>query len=184
VERQDLIVREANAVGTAYLRADLLEEPTATALRSALRQYTMDRLELFAQIRPEGQRAVMTKLQEAQREMWAAGVRGVEKRPGVMMAVLPPLNEVIDLLSTRQAAHRRHLPGLVMGLLIGCAAAGCMAIGFGCGLNRERHTLITTVLTLLLATTLWTTLDLDYPRRGLVKVDATPLREALEGMGE
>jgi hypothetical protein len=177
MERQDLIVQEANAIGTAYLRADMLDEPYRSNLRADLCRYVEHRVRATARgrggISPEDLREV-ARLQD---RIWNSASAGVAARPTSMLAVLAPVNEVIDLHSTRLAAARKHIPGLVLWLLIVCSAMSLIDIGYGCGLARRRSWLMTSSLAVLLAASLWTTIDLEYPRAGLIQLDDTPMVE-------
>jgi hypothetical protein len=91
--------------------------------------------------------------------------------------VLGPVNEVIDLHSLRVAAGRKHLPPLVLGLLIGCSALAVGVIGYGCGLSGGRRAPLTFSLVTLIGLALWVTIDLDHPRTGLMQLSDAPLAE-------
>ncbi len=91
------------------------------------------------------------------------------------MAVLPPVNEVIDLHSVRSAISRRHLPMTGLVLLVTCAMIGVGTAGYGDGIAGGRHQPLTTVFALLIAATIWVIVDLDYPRHGLIRTDGEPL---------
>ena len=94
----------------------------------------------------------------------------------LMLGVLPPINDVIDLHSTRIAAGRKHLPGLVVGLLIACSLLALAVIGYGGGIGGHRRAPLTVSLTLLIGLSLWITIDLDHPRAGLLRLSDDPLR--------
>ncbi len=182
VERQDVIVSEANAIGTAHLRADLLPAPQDQQLRDVLQRYTDVRIELFEDNRLRHTSEILAETSRLHTEMWEIAVRGVTERPAVGVTVLPPVNEVIDLHATRLAAMRRHLPFAIMALLVACALIAIATVGYGCGLAGQRTFRLTTSLGLLIATVLWITLDLDYPRRGLIRIDQQPILELREGL--
>lgn len=182
-ERGALVVREANALGTAYLRCDLLPDAQRDEARALLRSYAELRIEMGRAVGTPGSAEIGARMIALQERLWSAAVGGVRANPAATMAVLPPINEVIDHYTDRQAALRRHLPPLVMGLLIACALIGTFSIGFGNGLSGKRHAVMTAAFTLLVAAALWTTIDLDYPRRGLIQVDHSALLAAREGMG-
>ncbi len=179
LERQDLIVQEANAIGTSFLRADLLEEPHGSELRAALKHYTEHRLEVTAHIRKADMGSALAEVERLHARIWRAAVAGAADRPASMLAVLPPVNEVIDLHSTRLAAGRKHLPPLVLGLLIGCSALAVGVIGYGCGMGGRRRAPMTASLVLLIGSALWVTFDLDHPRGGMLQLSDAPL-EALK----
>jgi len=176
IERQDIIVREANAVGTAWLRADLLDEPSRTELRSALRAHTDERVALSGQYRMEDLLATVDRMQALESKMWSAAASGVAARPQFANLVVPAVNEVIDLQTTRNASFYRHIPSLVMWLLVISAAAALGVVGYGCGLTAKRNFEATTALAVLIAIALWATIDLDHPRRGLIKMNYEPLK--------
>jgi len=181
IDRTDTVITEANAIGTAYLRADLLGEPERGRLREVLRRYTETRL---GYARESHLRRTLTPEQSAtvsamQNEMWDTAVAGVRARPEAILAVLNPVNEVIDLHTTRLAIASRRLPPVVLAVLLASSFLALMVMGYGCGVSGERRTSLTTALALLIAAVLWITIDLDQPRAGLLQTSNAPL-EALD----
>lgn len=184
MDRQHLIVREANAIGTAYLRADLLDDDRAAQVREILEEYLQHRVEVAPRMilgLTRDDRAAVAGFHD---RLWRTAADGVRDSPGQMVAVLNPMNEVIDLHGERIAAARRHLPGLVMGLLMVCSLLAVGAIGYGCGTSKRRCIPMTGALTILIAITLWTIIDLDYPRAGIIKLSDRPLAELELGRAE
>jgi hypothetical protein len=177
LERQDLITREANAIGTAVLRADLLGEPERSELRAALRDYTKRRLEVSKKVRFVMDPADAVAFQQMHTRIWNAARAGVAARPTALLAVLNPVNELIDLHTTRLAASRKHLPIPVLGLLVVCSAIATSITGYACGIADRRRSPSSIALALLIGAALWITIDLDYPRIGLLQLDDTPLEE-------
>lgn len=176
LERQDLIVQEANAIGTTTLRADLLAEPFKTALREALQRYTEHRLAVTSQVARGLDSRQATEVERLQGEIWNAAIDGVNARPESMLSVLEPVNAVFDLHATRLAASSKHLPGLVLGLLIACSLLSMWVIGYGSGLGRRRSAPLSFSLVLLVTAALWITIDLDHPRAGWIRLSDAPLR--------
>lgn len=132
IDRQDIIVKEANALGTAYLRADTIAEPQRGELKAALKEYTADRVTLLSresdQIKP-----LLAKVSSLHERMWKAAIRATQDNAPLMAVVLPPINEVIDLHTTHLAMARRHLPTPIMAVLFGTAAISIGIMGFGNG---------------------------------------------------
>lgn len=182
IDRQDIVVREANAIGTAYLRTDLMEPARADALRATLREYLDARIELFSELDPTRLAAARARLADLQRAAWNTAADAARSNPAIGNLVLPPLNEMFDLLSTRDNLSERHIPPLVLLLLCGCAALSISTIGYGCGLQRRRGLGTVGTFTLLISVALWITIDFDYPRRGLIKVSSKPFVEARAAM--
>ena len=177
MERQDLITAEANAIGTAYLRADLIDAPHADELRAALGEHVAHRVEASGSLQRGATPEMMAQVRGFHDRIWAAASAGVAARPGVAVAVLNPVNDVLDLHATRVAATRKHLPALVLGLLIVCSLLTLGVIGYACALAKRRNTTMTSVIAVLIGAAIWTTLDLDRPRIGLVQLADTALQE-------
>ena len=176
IERQDLIVQEANAIGTAYLRADLLAEPFRSELKDALKTYTEYRVQATGRLRYGFADADAAAIDQQHARMWRAGIAGVTDRPATMVSVLPPLNDVIDLHSTRLYAGMKHLPGIVMGLLIVSSMLAVGVIAYGCGPSGSRRASLTVPLAIVIGVALWVTIDLDRPRAGFIRLNDTPLQ--------
>ncbi len=176
IEKQDLIVHEANAIGTAYLRADLLDEPFSSELRETLRQYTALRVEASARLRYGLTPGFIEENDRLHERLWSVAHRGVKERPASTVAVVQSVNEVIDLHALRLAAVKKHLPGLVLGLLMGSSVLAVGVIAYGCGLGGHRRMPMTIPLILVIGTALWITVDLDHPRSGLMQLSDAPLK--------
>ena len=177
--RQDLIVKEANALGTAYLRADTIAEPQRGELKAALKEYSADRVTLLS---PEGRdqiKPLLAKVSGLHERMWRSAVTATQDNAPLMAVVLPPINEVIDLHSMHLAMARRHLPIPIMAVLLGTAAISLGIIGFGNGRVGRRFSLIDAVYGAVLAAALWMTIDMDYPGGGMIRVSNRPVVEAL-----
>ncbi|MFZ5784270.1 MAG: hypothetical protein ACOY4R_29085 [Pseudomonadota bacterium] len=182
VDRMDVIVKEANALGTAWLRADLLPEPARTELRSALRDYTADRVALLQEkdLQPIMER--LAKVGGYQARMWRATLEGTRDNPQLMLLLMPPVNEVIDLHTTHLAAAMRHLPTAIFIALLASACLSLVLAAFGHGQIGRRFLGLDLLYGLVLAASLWMTIDLEYPRYGLIRSNVTPLVETLAGM--
>jgi hypothetical protein len=176
LERQDLIVDEANAIGTAYLRADLLVEPHRADLKRALKEYTEHRIEVSQRLGSGLDPADLAQVDAMHGRIWRAAVSGVEATPTAMLGVLPPVNEVLDLHSTRLGAGAKKLPSIVLWLLFGSSWLSIAVIGYGCGVAHDRRAPLTLALTVLVGGLLFVTLDLDRPREGLLQLSDQPLR--------
>lgn len=182
VDRYDIVVQEANALGTAWLRADLLPEPERARLKATLKEYTADRLALL-RAPDEGELArLLGKVDGLHRTMWAEAVAGARGDPGMMRLVLPPLNEVIDLHTTHLAQARRHLPLPILVVLLATAALSLVLVGFGNARSGRRFPLLDGIYAAVLAIALWMTIDLDHPRRGIIQIGTQPLADTLAAM--
>ena len=182
IERLDIIVKEANALGTAYLRADTISEPQRGELKAALREYTADRVQLLSGEKRDQIELLLAKVGGLHERMWKAAIKATQDNAPLMVVVLPPINEVIDLHSTHLAMARRHLPLPLMAALLGTAAIGVGLLGFGNGRLGRRFSLLDSVYGIVLAVALWMTIDLDYPGIGIIKVSNRSVVETLAVM--
>jgi hypothetical protein len=172
--RRELIIQEANAIGTTWLRLDLLAEPARAELRDKLRRYLDARLEFYRDVHDEvTARPAYARATELQKQIWAGAVEA-GRAPGMQQAtmlLLPSLNETFDIASTRAMILQIHPPKIIFALLFVLAIASALLAGFdmtGRGRPSWLH-IIGFAATMALA--LYVILDLEYPRIGLIRVD-------------
>jgi len=182
VDRLDIIVKEANALGTAYLRADTIAEPQRGELKAALKEYTTDRVTLLSREGRNQIEPLLAKVNGLHERMWQSAIKGTQQSAPLMGIVLPPINQIIDLHSMHLAMARRHLPIPIMTALLGTAAIGVGILGFGNGRGGRRFSLLDSVYGAVLAVALWITIDLDYPGIGIIRVSNIPVVETLAAM--
>jgi hypothetical protein len=180
--RQDLIVKEANALETAYLRADVIAEPQRGELKAALKEYSADRVTLLSREGRDQIEPLLAKVSGLHERMWRSAITATHDNATLMAVVLPPINEVIDLHAMHVAAARRHLPTPIMAVLLGTAAISLGIIGFGNGRIGRRFSLLDAVYGAVLAAALWMTIDMDYPGGGMIRVSNRPVVEVLAAM--
>jgi len=184
--RRALIVAESNAIGTAWLRLDLLPAPAREELRQDFRVYLDTRLGAYrAGEDLREARAALARANELQVQIWAkaATLCRAEGQP-VAVLVLPALNAMFDIASERTAALETHPPPLVFALLIALALACALLAGFAMAASKLTHWTHRLAFAFVVSITVYAILDLEYPRRGLVRVDGFDqiLVELREGM--
>jgi hypothetical protein len=182
INRQDLIVEEANALGTAYLRADTIAEPQRSELKDAIKEYTADRVKLLSREGRNQIEPLLAKVSGLHERMWKSAINATQNNARLMSVVLPPINEVIDLHTTHLAMARRHLPVPIMAVLFATAAISVGMIGFGNGRIGRRFSVLDSVYGVVLAAALWMIIDLDYPGFGIIGVSNVPVVETLATM--
>jgi hypothetical protein len=178
--RRRLVLDEANAAGTCYLRAGLLDDPARGRIRDVLRNYLGARLEYYEhRLDPEVSRRATREMDRRLGELWAAVEDANRKdRTAVQVSqIVPAANEVIDLSSSRAWANQDHMPRPVVMVLAVCVLVSNLLIGHSSGQVGVRHTWLWVATNVLFALVLFLVLDFDRPRRGLIRVDHTPLRE-------
>jgi len=177
-------VEEANAIGSAYLRVDLMPAADQPAMRALLRQYADSRIIALNDLTEgaaasgnaaAGNATTATHLADSvrlQEQIWkhAEGAcRNYQQHPCSML-VMPALNEMIDMSATHNAALGTHLPGVVLFLLSSLALAGALLAGYAMATRGRRSVPQMLLFSLTVSLTVYTVLDLEYPRVGLVRI--------------
>jgi hypothetical protein len=174
-ERRDLVVQEANIIGTAYLRLDVLPADSQPALRESFRRYLDSRIATYAGI-PRGidPRPELEHSLELQQTIWSQAVRATRaaSSPAVTTVVLPAINELIDIVTTRTMATKKHPPLIIFFLLCGVAMIGAFFAGHGMTSGTSRHLTHSVGFAIAVAITIYVILELEFPRLGLIRVDA------------
>jgi hypothetical protein len=173
-ERRQLVMAEANAIGTAYLRAGYIDEPYRTESRGLLREYTDQRL---AALDPARITAAVRRSEEIHNELWAgAEVLAVESPLPTISLYISAVNEVIDLHAERLAAgvDIRIPPTVLLGVYI-VALFTTFLVGVHSGYGDKRNYLALLVMVLILAVVFLLIVDLDRAQDGLLRVPQLPL---------
>ncbi len=176
-DRSRLVMDEANAIGTCYLRAGLLGEPASSQIRTALRRYTDLRLISYERGTDSREFARLADSMHARLdELWLGVLQtGADRQLVIASEIVPAANEVIDLSATREWSRRFHMPPSVVWLL-GLSIILCTAMtGHALGEAGPRHVGLLLGFTLLIVMVAFVVLDFDRPRRGLIRVDQSPL---------
>jgi hypothetical protein len=182
--RVELIVQEANAIGTAWLRCDAFPTEQKGELREMLRRYVDLRVRFYDVTTEDAKLAVIAESETLQGKMWPIVSSAAQSTPALANVLWPAFNEVFDLQSSRVAASRRHMPGMLMALLLACSAISVAAVGYGCGVAGKRNVVLTTALSFLIAGTLWAIIDMDHPRKGLIRVGQQPMLDLQKSLQE
>lgn len=177
--RRELIAEEANAIGTAYLRLDLLPGEAQPALRQSFRAYLDSRLGAYRKL-PDLENAAAEKVAFApsirlQGEIWSGAVAASRLpggHPDAGKLLLPALNEMIDITTTRTMAANIHPPTVVFVLLFGVGIVCALLAGYGMAGSKGRSWLHILGFVAMTVITVFVILDVEAPRRGLFRVNA------------
>ena len=185
--RRQLIVQEANAIGTAYLRLDLLPVSAQAPLRKTFRAYTVSRAALYEKLTDESAKRVeLTRASELQREIWTQAVAASADpdQDSTRILLLPALNEMIDIVTTRTVAIQTHPPLLIWAMLFAIALSCAGLTGYRSGFSARPGHVYHILLAAITACVLYVILDIEYPRYGLIRLDTVNhiLRELSETM--
>ncbi|MDG2524135.1 hypothetical protein P6166_02025 [Stenotrophomonas sp. HITSZ_GD] len=180
-ERRELVVKEANALGTTWLRTSLLEAPAAERMRDVLRRYVDARIAFGAARDNAEERAQFARTEALQNELWTvmnAGIAGFRDTPRASL-VVSTTNESIDLAAERLATREAHIPSRILRMLLLFAVLAAGLVGY----ERARQRKETTLVLLLFALAVGLVIDLDQPSTGMTNVPQTPMLDLKESLG-
>jgi hypothetical protein len=168
-DRRQILLSEANAIGTAYLRAAMLPEPMRTETRNLLREYVDVRLE---GVQPGKLEQAISKSEELHNRLWSLAVAATEKdRSAITSIYVQSLNEVIDLHATRlMAGVRSRVPGVVWIVLYGLAILAMVMMGYHSALTHSTRSIAVIALIIGFSSVLYLIADLDRPTQGTLRV--------------
>lgn len=173
--RRQSVVDEANCIGTAYRRIALLPSGEQEPIRDLFRKYLDSRLETYRKLpdlaaaRSEWQHSV--QLQDAIWTNAIAACRAAPTAPPTML-LLPSLNQTFDIANTRIVAAQRHPPAIIFVMLAGLALAAALLAGHGLAGSKSVSRVHVIGFAAIVALTAYVTLDLEFPRFGLIRIDA------------
>lgn len=170
-EREHVIAREANAIGTTFLRCDLLDAADRTFCCDRVREYTRVRIEFFEVGHdPARLDSVVHRSERISKELWrrvSAAVRAAESPSRAQLIV--SVNEMIDVGEERLAATRHVVAALITVATLGLCVAWAAFGGYGYGLKANQRSAAWVWFSLLICVVVYITLDLDRPGRGLIR---------------
>ncbi len=180
--RRELVISEANALGTTWLRTGLLDEADRTRLQALLREYVDIRVEFGAASTPEQEAAVFRKTEAMQQQLWDATSEVVTPFRTTPLAALlvTTTNESIDLAAERKATREARIPPRILRVLMLYALIAAVMIGY----EKGRHRAATSLLFVLLTLAASLVVDLDRPTTGGIKVSQQPMLDLQRSIAE
>ena len=174
--RRAQAVDEANAIGTAWLRIDLLPEAAQPQLRDTFRRYVDSRIATYKQIDDlDAAKAELARSQQLQSEIWSQSIAALKRpdaRPGADLLVVPALNAMFDITTVRIVATQLHPPVIIYWMLLLFALAAALLAGYQVAGEKGFTWLQKTGFAVIISLTIFVILDMEYPRRGLIRIDA------------
>ena len=159
---------EANAIGTEFLRADLLPADEAARVRELLRKYLDQRIAFYEALDRESLRHIHHETARLQGELWSAiRTQGVKQPTPVMAVVISGMNDVFSAQGNTQAGWRNRIPNTAWALMVVIALFNCFLIGNGA---RTKAGAFVPVLPFVISVALFLIAELDGPRGGFIRV--------------
>ena len=177
--RSEAVAAEANAIGTTYLRAQLLPAPLQPDVQAELKNYIDLRVQegKVSLADTESRQKLLAQAEVSQTALWAYAKKAAEldANPVTSGLFIQSLNELIDNYGLRQAELNRHVPEAVLLLLYLTFLLAGSIVGFSAGVSAHRPSFATYLMVLLMTVLVFIILDLDRPRRGFVEVSQKSL---------
>jgi hypothetical protein len=175
--RRNYVLEDANAIGTAYLRAQLLGEPHRSRLSKLLIAYT-DNMIVISKLPPDEARKLLAADDRLLNDIWAATAAAFDSIKGLDFSstFVDSMNAMIDLDSSRRASRQAHVPSEVLAVLFVYLIGTAGVLGYVLGFGRTRFA--AAFLLLLLCLSLLLIIDIDRATTGGIAESQGPM-EAL-----
>ncbi len=183
-DRRMMVVDEANAIGTTFLRAGYLSDPHRGEVRKLLKEYVTVRLEALSS---GGLEEGIKKSEELQDRLWQQAIAVAEKTPNSVVAGLfiHSLNEVIDLHAKRvNIGVRIRIPIIIWIALYFVTILAIGSVGYQIGLINASYVGISLLLILTFSSVIVLIVDLDRPQAGFIKVSQQSLIDLVDKFKE
>ncbi|CAM3975968.1 DUF4239 domain-containing protein [Bordetella tumbae] len=173
VERRNLLVQEVNAIGTAWLRIDMINAADQPGLREQFRRYVDERINYYRNVADLDQRDVIANNVGAiQKEIWASSMQAATRStPPFAAAYASAVNEMFDVSTAQTVAQKVH-PPIVTYLFLAILAVVC---GYFVGLNLAKGGrggfIHQALYALVMTTALYIIIDFEFPRIGVIRID-------------
>jgi hypothetical protein len=174
--RRQLVIDEANAIYTTWLRSKVIPAPGDAEFAALLRQYVDARAAYASRTKLDELPKIRAQDARLQSELWSRAVAfAVKDRSVNASLLLQSLNQSIDLEATRWAFFWGHVPQSVIYLNALIAMLAAALLGYGFGLIGKRHLVSIVLLAASISGVLSVTIDLDRPWQGFIKVSQEPM---------
>jgi hypothetical protein len=183
--RSEAVIAEANALGTAYLRTDFRPVTLGDEAKRLLQQYGTIRVEAggISADKYDARAEHRIEAEAIAARLWQQASTVARDNPSpAAVSYATALNEMFDDFSARDAAIDRHVPELVIFLLFGTFLLLGGVVGYSSTISGVRPGMPVYSLMILIVVLCFLIIDLDRPRRGLIEVDQTKLRQTVEAM--
>jgi hypothetical protein len=180
-QRKNYEEAEANAIGTEYLRADLLPEADGARVRELLRRYLDLRIQHYRARNDDDLRRIDADMAGVQGELWSAASANVKEQQPISVVTLTVggMNDVLNSQGYTEAAWRYRIPSEAWVLLLVTAICCCVLFGFQA---RRVDPKLGIVLPLLVAIALFLIADIDSPRSGVIRVHPQNLQSLRDSL--
>jgi hypothetical protein len=183
--RRELVMREANAIRTTWLRADQLDAPAAREFRGLLTAYASDRLKVYQTSGDaEFYEASLLQSDREQMRLWSlasSAVRGHQTNQGTSL-LMQALNDTINVAAEQVHSLTSHVPTVIVLLTLALVMLGALSMGGRFARDRSRPIVLSALYVIASVVAVGMVVDYDRPRTGFVTVSLRPLERQLQSM--
>ncbi len=173
-EKRMLIAEEANTIETAYLRLRLLPQKEQPELQELFRRYVDSRLDTYRKLpNIEAAEIEMANSKKVQEEIWTKAVAATALpncHPDAGKLLLPALNSMIDITTTRRMALQTHPPNIIYELLFSLGLICSLLAGYRMAIGQHRSCLHILSFAIITVIVVYVIVDVEYPRAGLIRL--------------
>ena len=184
-ERRQGTLMEANAIGTAWLRAKAIGHPRGAEVAKLLEEYTKLRADFIqAPADRDAVRIINDQTAELQNRIWEHVTVIVREKPDpISSSLMAATNEVFDRATAERFAFSQTMPAQMVWLLLGIAVLSIGALGYQLGLRKLSLPILSVLLIGMWTSVIVVILDLSAPRIGSLRSSAAAYHWTLEGFG-
>jgi len=180
------VLAEANAIGTAWLRAGVIGGEDGARMQRLIADYAELRVRVYRDIRTraDGDRldAETARFHAA---LWEVAAAVAQAKPTPISALmLSALNEMFDLATTQKRFFTERVPTHILRRLLWTSILGVGAMGYNFGVNGSHQAVMSSILLVLWSSALVLIVDINRPRQGTVTISPAPIEWTIEGFGQ
>jgi hypothetical protein len=182
-QRWNLIVQEADAISTTFLRADALTPVDRARVQSDLRRYIAAKIDYYSSNGTSRSQSDLQRMLQIKNDVWSVSEKELTKiNSPALLLLIQSVNPMFDLGEDQRAALSFRLQGPALVLIEFVSLIAAFLIGFGFGQSGGAHLLVTFLFCLLLVALVYVIIDLDSPRTGFLRVNLIPLIQVQQEM--
>lgn len=172
-ERRDLLVQEVNAIGTAWLRIDMIDAKDQPRLRAQFRDYVDERINYYRNVADRAQRdAIAARVGMLQKEIWNSSMQAARTSvPPFAASYIGALNEMFDVATTQTVAQKVHPPLATYAFLGFLTLVAAILVGVNLAASKRSTRLHQIVYAVVMTAALYIIIDFEFPRIGTIRLD-------------
>lgn len=172
-DRRDLLVQEVNAIGTAWLRIDMVNASDQPRLRDQFRRYVDERINYYRSVADVAQRDVVAgRVGALQKEIWGTSMQAARASlPPFAASYVGAVNEMFDVATAQTVAQKVHPPVATYAFLGFLTLVAAGLVGLNLGASKRGTLLHQVVYAVVMTAALYIIIDFEFPRIGTIRID-------------